>query len=109
MVLGPAGIRSLVGRIVVGPGDNDKADLWLEGDLAGILTLTSGKKTPAYPEDEQMLATMASGMDNRRERQNEKSGPDGAASSGTSGVLPTMVAGAHNLLCLLFAVRGVHT
>ena len=39
-------------RIVVGPGKNDKADLWLEGNLAGILTLAAGKKTPARPEDE---------------------------------------------------------
>ena len=85
-------VRSLVGRIVIGPGENDEADLWLEGDLAGILTLAAGKKTPAHPEDEQMLTTMVAGMDNRRGRQNEKSGPDGAASSSTSGVLPTMVA-----------------
>lgn len=73
-------VRSLVGRIVVGPGEDDEADLWLEGDLAGILTLASGKKTPVHPEDEQMLTTMASGTDNRRERRNEESGPDGAAS-----------------------------
>ena len=39
-------IRSLVGRIVVTPGEDGKADLWLEGDLAGILTLVAGKKTP---------------------------------------------------------------
>ena len=42
-------VRSLVGRIVVGLGENDKADLWLEGALAGILTLAAGKKKPAHP------------------------------------------------------------
>ena len=87
-------IRSLVGRIVVAPGEENKADLWLEGDLAGILTLAAGKKTPAHPEDEQVLLTVGAGMGNRRERQNEKSGPDGAVSSSTSGVLLSMVAGA---------------
>ena len=87
-------VRSLVGRIVVGPGENDRADLWLEGDLAGILTLAAGKKTPARPEDERVLLSAGAAIDNRRGRRNEKSGPDGAASSSTSGVLPTMVAGA---------------
>ena len=87
-------VRSLVGRIVVGPGENDKADLWLEGDLAGILTLAAGKKTPAHPEDEQVLLSAGAVIDNRRERRNEESGPDGAASSSTSGVLLSMVAGA---------------
>ena len=82
-------IRSLVGRIVVAPGEENEADLWLEGDLAGILTLAAGKKTAVHPNDEQMLTTMAAGIG----RQNEKSGPDGAASSSTSEVLPTMVAG----------------
>ena len=37
-------IRSLGGRIVVAPGQENKADLWLEGDLASILTLAAGKK-----------------------------------------------------------------
>ena len=76
------------------PGGGKKADLWLEGDLAGILTLAAGKKTPAHPEDEKVLLTVGTGMGNRRQRQNEKSGPDGTASSSTSEVLPTMVAGA---------------
>ena len=92
-------IRSLVGRIVVEPGKNDRADLWLEGDLAGILTLAAGKKTPARPEDERVLLSAGAAIDNRREQRNEKSGPDGAASSSTSGVLPTMVAGACNVFC----------
>ncbi len=39
-------IRALVGRIVASPGQDDKANLWLEGDLAGIVTLAAGKKHP---------------------------------------------------------------
>ena len=54
-------------RIVVGPGENDKADLWLEGDLAGILALATGKKTPARPEDERVLVSAGAAIDNRRE------------------------------------------
>ena len=80
-------VRSLVGLIVVGPGKNDRAKLWLEGDLAGILTLAAGKKTPAHPEDERVLLSAGAAIDNRGGRQNEKSGPGGAASSSTSGVL----------------------
>ncbi len=48
-------IRALVGRIVVAPGADGRADLWLEGDLAGILSLAAGKKTPANPEDGRVL------------------------------------------------------
>lgn len=87
-------IHSLVGRIVVAPGEDDEADLWLEGDRAGILTLAAGKKTPAHPVDEQVLLTVGAVMGNRHEQQNDKSGPDRTDSSGTSKVLPTMVAGA---------------
>ena len=87
-------IRSLVGRIVVGRSGDDKADLWLEGDLAGILTLAAGKKTPAHPEDEQVLLTVGAGMGNRRERQNDKSGPDdGTAQSDAAEPLLSMGAG----------------
>ena len=35
--------------------------LWLEGDLAGILTLAAGRKTPADPEDERVLTSMVAG------------------------------------------------
>ena len=56
------GIRSLVGRIVVSPGADGGADLWLEGDLAGILTLAAGRKTPADPEDERVLTSMVAGV-----------------------------------------------
>ncbi|WP_299410422.1 recombinase family protein [uncultured Roseobacter sp.] len=55
-------IRSLVGRIVVSPGKDDAVDLWLEGDLAGILTLAAGKKVPAHPEDERVLLTLVAGV-----------------------------------------------
>ena len=87
-------IRALVGRIIVSAGEDGKADLWLEGDLAGILTLAAGKKTPAHPEDERVLTSVVAGTYSRRYRQNEKSGPDGAAISAAPGVLTSMVAGA---------------
>ena len=61
------GIRALVGRIVVSPGVDGGADLWLEGDLAGILTLASGRKTPADPEDERVLTSMVAGARSHRE------------------------------------------
>ncbi len=54
-------IRALVGRIIVSPSQDDKVDLWLEGDLAGILTLAAGKKTPAHPEDERVLTSLVAG------------------------------------------------
>ena len=54
-------IRALVGRIVVSPGKNGKADLWLEGDLAGILTLAAGKQTPADPGDGRVLTSVVAG------------------------------------------------
>ena len=56
------GIRSLVGRIVVWPGVDGSTDLRLEGDLAGILTLASGRKTPADPGDERVLTSMVAGV-----------------------------------------------
>ena len=55
-------IRALVGRIVVSPGEDGRADLWLEGDLAGILSLAAGKKTPANPEDGRVLTSMVAGV-----------------------------------------------
>lgn len=57
-------IRSLVGRIVVSPATGGGADLWLEGDLAGILTLAAGRKTPADPEDGRVLTSMVAGARN---------------------------------------------
>ena len=54
-------IRALVGRIVVSPGADGNVDLWLEGDLAGILTLAAGKKTPADPEDGRVLLSLVAG------------------------------------------------
>lgn len=54
-------IRALVGKIVVSPGTERKVDLWLEGDLAGILSLAAGKKKPAHPADERVLISMVTG------------------------------------------------
>ncbi len=50
-------IRALVGQIIVFPGENGEPELLLKGDLAGILSLVAGKKTPAHPEDERVLLT----------------------------------------------------
>ena len=55
-------IRSLVGRIVISSETGEKVDVWLEGDLAGILALAAGKKTPANPEDERVLTSMVAGV-----------------------------------------------
>ena len=54
-------IRSLVGKIVVSPRVTEGAELFLEGDLAGILTLAAGKKTPAHPDDERVLTSLVAG------------------------------------------------
>ncbi|MEM8551802.1 MAG: hypothetical protein AAGF45_05430, partial [Pseudomonadota bacterium] len=54
-------MRSLAGRIVDAPSEGTKADLWLQGDLAGIVTLATGKNTPGHPEDETVLLTMVAG------------------------------------------------
>ena len=54
-------IRALVGRIAVSPGKDGNVELWLEGDLAGILTLAAGRKTPADPGDERVLLSMVAG------------------------------------------------
>ena len=54
-------IRALVGRIFVSPGEGDRVDLWLEGNLAGILTLAAGKQTPADPVDGRVLLSMVAG------------------------------------------------
>ena len=43
-------IRSLVYRISLSPNDEDKLDVDLYGDLAGILT-PAGKKGPLDPSD----------------------------------------------------------
>ncbi|MAN64405.1 MAG: hypothetical protein CMI60_20930 [Parvibaculum sp.] len=86
-------IRALVGRIVVSPGEDDKANLWLEGDLAGILTLAAGRKTPAHPDDERVLTSLGAGTNSKRSQQNEKSRPQGAAGSAAPEVLTSLVAG----------------
>ena len=58
-------IRALVGRIVVSPEADGGAALWLEGDLAGILNLASGTKTPAASCDGRVLTSMVAGAHNR--------------------------------------------
>ena len=80
-------IRALVGKVTVSPREGDKADLWLEGDLAGILTLAAGKKTPAQPGDEQVLLALGAGMRNPRNQQNERTALGGAANSEAPEVL----------------------
>ncbi len=62
-------IRSLVGKIVVSPRDTERAELFLEGDLAGILTLAAGKKTPAHQDDERVLISLVAGARNQRYQQ----------------------------------------
>lgn len=84
-------IRALVGKIIISPGEAKNADLWLEGDLAGILTLAAGKKTPAHPEDERALAALTAEKPNAH---NEKSSPGGAANFKAQQVPTSMVAGA---------------
>ena len=54
-------IRALVGRIVVSP-EAGGAGLWLEGDLAGILSLASGTKTPARAGDARVLTSVVAGV-----------------------------------------------
>ena len=55
-------IRALVGRIVVSPAADGGAALWLEGDLAGILSLASGTKTPARLGDARVLTSVVAGV-----------------------------------------------
>ena len=56
-------IRSLVGRIVVSPrNEGDTVDLHLEGELAGVLALAAGKKTPATSEDGRVLTSLVAGV-----------------------------------------------
>lgn len=57
-------IRALIGQIIISPGTDGKVDLWLEGDLAGILSLASGTKKPAHPGDERVLLSMVAGARN---------------------------------------------
>ena len=87
-------IRALVGKVIVSPGEGDKADLWLVGDLAGILTLAAGKKTPAQLGDEQVLLALGAGTYSQRDQHKRKSGPDGTAQSEAPEVLTSLVAGA---------------
>ena len=54
-------ICALVGQIIVLPEENGDPELLLKGDLAGILSLAAGKKTPAHPEDERVLLAMVAG------------------------------------------------
>ena len=54
-------IRALVGRIVISPEADGGAALWLAGDLAGILGLASGTKTPAASGDGRVLTSMVAG------------------------------------------------
>ena len=58
-------IRALVGRIVVSPDGDGGAALWLEGDLAGILSLAAGTKTPAASDDGRVLTSMVAGARNQ--------------------------------------------
>ncbi len=39
-------------------------EVWLEGDLAGILSLASGTKKPAHPWDERVLLSLVAGACN---------------------------------------------
>ncbi|MBK1671573.1 resolvase [Rhodovibrio sodomensis] len=55
-------IRALVGRIVVSPNQDGGAALWLEGDLAGILSLASGTITPAASRDGRVLTSVVAGV-----------------------------------------------
>ncbi|WP_286828276.1 MULTISPECIES: recombinase family protein [Kordiimonas] len=100
-------IRALVGQITVMPAGDDPdgppetgPQLWLEGDLAGILKLAADKKTPAHHIDERVLPTLVAGVGNSRSRQKEKSGPGGTALGASADVLPSMVAGARSHLDL---------
>ena len=77
-------IRAFVGKVIVSPGEGDKADLWLVGDLAGILTLAAGKKTPAQLGDEQVLLALGAGTYSPRSQHNDKSGPDERAGLSSS-------------------------
>ncbi len=54
-------IRALVGQIIVSPGENGEPELLLKGDLAGILSLAAGRKTPAHPQDERVLLSVVAG------------------------------------------------
>ena len=54
-------IRALVGQIIVSPGENGKPEVLLKDDLAGILSLAAGRKTPARPQDERVLPSLVAG------------------------------------------------
>jgi len=83
-------IRALIGRIVVSAGENDVADLWLEGDLAGILTLAAGNRTPANTEGEQVLSTLTT---KNHGSKNEKCSPNEAADIEIHSTSTSLVAG----------------
>ena len=87
------GIRSLVGRIVVSPAVGNRAELWLEGDLAAILSLAAGRKVPASAEDSKVLRSMSAG-EAETFGQKRKNRPQGAVQADAPEVLTSLVAGA---------------
>ena len=89
------GIRSIVGRIIVSPAFADRAELWLEGDLAAILSLAAGRKIPASAENSKVLQSMSAG-EAETFGQKRKNRPQGAVQANAPEVLTSLVAGARN-------------
>ena len=87
------GIRSLVGRIVISPVVGDRAELWLEGDLAAILSLAAGRKIPTNAEDNRVLQSLNAG-EAETFGQKRKNRPEGAVQADAPQVLTSLVAGA---------------
>ena len=91
-------IRALIGHIVVSSGEGDIAELWLEGDLAGILTLAAGRKTPTNTEEKRVLSTLTKKNNGSK---NKKSSPNEAANHEINTTSRSMVAGARTPSALL--------
>lgn len=77
------------GHIVVSSGEGDIAELWLEGDLAGILTLAASRKTPTNTEEKRVLSTLTKKNHGSR---NKKSSPNKAANHEVNATSTSMVA-----------------
>ncbi len=60
-------IRSLVDRITLTPNDEGKLDIYLFGDLAGILSMAANKNRPLQKSDPSVLQVkMVAGAGNQR-------------------------------------------
>jgi hypothetical protein len=58
-----------LGSPIDSEGENGEPEVLLRGDLAGILSLAAGRKTPVRPQDERVLLSLVAGVHSHRWRQ----------------------------------------